>query len=200
MGLNPNFPADLDIRPLTHHDDFKSDVLPSDFDRKFDASAQEEAIRAYGIAGRVWEAAYAMKTFLNPPSGFMFDPAFGDRTCPGPLRILELGSGTGIVAAQLSEQLTGMDGLVIVTDLPEVCPLLEKNLQSHTARRGDPHPSVMVRPLAWGNRDHALSIHGELSGHSLTHIICSDLVSLRVEGICMRMLTCFPPVLTFVLC
>jgi len=175
MGTaNPNFPADLDIRPLTH-------ASASNSDRKFDASAQEEAIREYGIAGRVWEAAYAMKTYLNPSAEFTFDPPFLSYT--GPLRILELGSGIGIVAAQLAEQLTGEDDLMIVTDLPEVCPLLERNLQTHgVAHRAGPLPNILVRPLSWGNLKHALSIHTELSDMSpshcpLTHIICSDLVS-----------------------
>lgn len=48
MGANPNFPANLDIRPSVQQ------TAGSDSDRKFDVSAQQEAIREYGIAGRVW--------------------------------------------------------------------------------------------------------------------------------------------------
>lgn len=47
MATNPNFPVNLDIKPLHNLND--SHVLES-----FDLPAQEAAIREYGIAGRVW--------------------------------------------------------------------------------------------------------------------------------------------------
>ncbi|KAH8101007.1 putative methyltransferase-domain-containing protein [Cristinia sonorae] len=177
MGKNPNFPADLDIRPLVNATTNDS----SDADRNFNASAQEEAIREYGIAGRVWEAAYAMTAYLQPPKDLTYDPIF--HSTSGPSWIIELGSGTGIVAAQIAEHLAGKD-LVIATDLPEVCPLLERNLQQYIALQESSIPTVLVRPLSWGNHDDTLRIHEEilhnqqtsLYGAAFTHIICSDLV------------------------
>jgi hypothetical protein len=87
---------------------------------------------------------------------------------------IELGSGTGIVAAELSSYLR-KDDVLIATDLPSVCPLLEENLKAAG-------PSVLTRPLAWGTFEHAQAIHKELSSESsssrpFTHILCSDLVS-----------------------
>ncbi|TCD63203.1 hypothetical protein EIP91_005842 [Steccherinum ochraceum] len=183
MGTNPNFPSNLDIRPNAQ----EIVTAESGSDRKFDASAQEEAIREYGIAGRVWEAAYAMKAYLSPSSmNLTYDPPFRSASEPGPSRIIELGSGTGIIAAQLAQQLHSGCDLVVATDLPEVCPLLEKNLCHWIAHptTTDARSAVLVRPLAWGDRDDALAIHSELhtktnllSKAVLTHIVCSDLVS-----------------------
>lgn len=44
MSANPNFPVNLDIKPLP--------IDGNSFD--FDEASQLEAIRKYGIAGRVW--------------------------------------------------------------------------------------------------------------------------------------------------
>lgn len=126
-----------------------------------------------------------MKAYLDPSifQRTKFEPPFLSSSEPGPSRILELGSGTGIVAAQLSRQLKSRHDLLIVTDLPEVCPLLEKNLQTDASRE-DSYPTVLVKALSWGNYVHATSIYEEIhrmhdvTSHSaLTHIICSDLVS-----------------------
>lgn len=111
-----------------------------------------------------------------------FDPPFMD---DGELRnrgmtILELGAGTGIVTSKISEILADVSrDVIICTDLPEVCPLLEANLNDL------PPSAVRVRPLAWGDADHVTEIAKELS-HSpagqdiptryLSHIVCSDLV------------------------
>lgn len=74
------------------------------------------------------------------------------------------------------------DVIVISTDLPEVCPLLEANLNDVSSH------ALRVRPLAWGNEAHVSKIateHGFLNaelgpkqrGSRLSHIVCSDLVS-----------------------
>lgn len=192
MAADPNFPPNLDIHPLVHRDHERTG---SGSDRKFDASAQEKAIREYGIAGRVWqvivcfvhpssvdqvsrEAAYALKTYLNneASSCLEFDPPFVSEAEPS--CVLELGSGTGVVVAQLAELFSAEGDVVVATDLPEVCTLLEKNLEAYLCSS----PLVLVRPLSWGNLEHALKIHEELScvlkaSSQLTDIVCSDLVS-----------------------
>ena len=101
---------------------------------------------------------------------------------------LELGSGTGFIAARVAEWLRPDLDLLVATDLPDVCPLLETNLR-HS-------PTVRVRPLAWGNAAHAQAISEELGLLNVnqalphastggparhryrvpTHILCSDLV------------------------
>ena len=119
-----------------------------------------------------------------------FDPRCVDDKTQSPLSILELGAGTGIVTSRIVETVaSGAKDMVISTDLPEVCPLLEANLkdllgQSHHRANG-----LSIRPLAWGNRDHTARILEDLQGNSiseqkihwLTHIVCSDLVGTVIE-------------------
>ncbi|KAJ7170806.1 putative methyltransferase-domain-containing protein [Mycena crocata] len=163
--MNPNFPQNLDIRPSVPTGDAQESG-------NFDFTHQEEAIRAFGIAGKVWEAAYALNSYIKPPAGYVFDPPlFPDARKQ--LKTIELGSGSGIVAATMAAMLHCTD-IMVVTDLPEVCPLLEHNLQPHLGG------SILVRPLSWGNSQHAVNIAEELSKLSgsphITHILCSDLV------------------------
>ncbi|KAJ6531968.1 putative methyltransferase-domain-containing protein [Mycena capillaripes] len=170
---NPNFPQNLDIRPSLPSGDASGSEI-------FDFSHQQEAIRIFGIAGKVWEAAYALNTYLKPPSDHVFDPPLlSDPDPRQDVRMLELGSGTGIVAATMATLLHSRD-VMFVTDLPEVCPLLEQNLKGHLESNGG---SIHVRPLSWGDSQHAASIAAELSNLPmaqdapyLTHILCSDLV------------------------
>lgn len=129
---------------------------------------------------------------FDPP---FFDDGSQDYGCP---TLIELGSGTGIVAARIARAFLS-DGVVIATDLPDVCPLLERNLHAHTGSLLTPDLSksgcgnMFVRPLSWGNLDHAMLIEREFgfrgntsstddapwkarSCNRLTHVICSDLV------------------------
>lgn len=132
------------------------------------------------------EASAALKSYIEGDSDLEFDPPFLREDC-NELVLLELGSGTGVVASTLAERLAHKKYTLFVTDLPDVCPLLEKNLTKFIRHTTEPSPSestgrVLVRPLAWGNNEHALKISEELSylcahDNYLTHIICSDLVS-----------------------
>ncbi|KAJ7678975.1 putative methyltransferase-domain-containing protein [Mycena polygramma] len=175
MDSNPNFPQNLDIRPSVPLGEGAAPESES-----FDFLHQQEAIRVFGIAGKVWEASYALNTYIKPPAGHVFDPPlFPGRDRPQNVRVLELGSGTGIVAATMTALLHSGD-IMFVTDLPEVCPLLKQNLKRHLENNGGP---IRVRPLSWGNSQHAVSIAAELSNPPmaqdaphLTHILCSDLV------------------------
>ncbi|KIK37143.1 hypothetical protein CY34DRAFT_475367 [Suillus luteus UH-Slu-Lm8-n1] len=180
-----NFPEELAIHPLLPRDTYLT--CKNKQQLAFGLEAQREGIETYGIAGRVWEAAYLMNSYIDHPSTWEFDPPLIDKHLAGHKRVfLELGSGTGIVAAKIAQAvaLSGRD-LVIATDLPEVCPLLEKNL--FVTPQGDSANTqvTLVRPLSWGSYDHAINIARELklvddpSGHEhgcVTHIICSDLV------------------------
>ncbi|KAL6301369.1 hypothetical protein BKA93DRAFT_887465 [Sparassis latifolia] len=188
MQNSPNFPRNLDIKPseapVVGEDTHSGINVGSD--GRFDYAAQENAIRRYGIAGRVWEASYAILAYVDrPPHGetdVEFDPPpFTNSRLSRRLTVLELGSGTGLVASRIADRcaLEEQHHLVVATDLPEVCPLLESNLYRHQ--------SVRVRPLAWGNRAHTLDIASDLalpgtappsagSPRYPTHIVCSDLV------------------------
>ncbi|KAF9524864.1 putative methyltransferase-domain-containing protein [Crepidotus variabilis] len=186
---DPNFPQGLYIHPSQN-----SISLVSSFDtlllQTFGPEAQEQAIREYGIAGRVWEAAYAMIAFISSPLGLEFDPPFLAAKSTNAERhiILELGSGSGLIASVVSKVLNIQHDRMIATDLPEVCQLLESNLQTllPDKQRGNQATKfsiVRVFPLPWGD-DLAM---GKLAttffdsrsldyNGSLTHIICSDLV------------------------
>lgn len=130
-----------------------------------------------------------LNAYIQSPPNLLFDPPFWveeDLSCKP--AILELGSGTGIVAETLAERLHGCRATLVVTDLPEVCPLLTKNLHRHTSDKARPTaPTVLVRPLTWGSESEACEIAVELGRilsrteaptlPHITHVVCSDLVS-----------------------
>ncbi|KAK7682635.1 hypothetical protein QCA50_014435 [Cerrena zonata] len=100
MG-NPNFPPNLDIKPSSSSDDTQT---------TFGTCAQVDSIRTYGIAGRVWEAAYVMQRYISNDDQYIFEPTFlGSDNWTDNLRILELGSGTGIIAAEFARLLSGTE-------------------------------------------------------------------------------------------
>jgi hypothetical protein len=139
------------------------------------------------LGRHIREAAYAINLYIENPLNLELYPCFISEGGRRPLTVLELGSGTGIVAAKIAEILDqSRSDLVVATDLPDVCPLLTDNLRlsPRCQENGSPtdHP-VLVRPLAWGNAEHAVTIASELASMSienhhrhLTHIVCSDLV------------------------
>lgn len=127
---------------------------------------------------------------LDPPcSVFSPDPT-GTMT---PI-VLELGSGTGYVGLKLAQVLDAQGQrcqrtpMVILTDLPEVCPLLEENLNNERiVWEENDMVRVDVLPLPWGDARAASALSQSLCAGSadnvngrqcLTHIICSDLVSI----------------------
>lgn len=131
-----------------------------------------------------------MNLYIENPLNLELHPCFLPEGGRRPLTILELGSGTGIVAAKIAEILRvdkpGGD-LIIATDLPEVCPLLTENLRlfPHCLENQTASDRVLVRPLTWGNAEHAIAVVSEIASMSienspryLTHIVCSDLVCI----------------------
>ena len=167
-----------------------------------------------------------MNTYIGGHPDLSFDPpffTFDDETREH-LTVLELGSGTGVVAAQCIQTLSNRKPVasakaatVIVTDLPEVCPLLEKNLSKDaatsslggTSQAGAPQCELLIRPLAWGCHAHVAAIFEELverqrRGHGssgmpivllppdtgpniISHIVCSDLVRTTIFAPSLRL-------------
>ncbi|KAF9480511.1 hypothetical protein BDN70DRAFT_905714 [Pholiota conissans] len=190
---NPNFPHNLDIHPsaipISAQSRLQNDA--PHLEAAFGSAAQEVAIQQYGIAGRVWEASYAMTSYIDPPPNLDFDPPLfnaSESESSRSIAIVELGSGSGLVASTLSTLLNPSRDYLVATDLPEVCKLLEANLKaisplssSNASVRG---PGVTIFPVSWGNHDDALALASafrdeatnRLTFGSLTHIICSDLV------------------------
>ncbi|CAE6535047.1 unnamed protein product [Rhizoctonia solani] len=193
MG-DPNFPSNLAIRPSLPASDQKSGI-----NLHFD---QKTGIETYGIAGRVWEAAYALATYTTPPTegskldstddsnnrDFEFDPPCSLFRADTNLTVVEVGSGTGYAGMYLAQQLNSFrqrhgaqtnlpaSDAVILTDLPNVVPLLDKGLQEHVGSFGQ--VEVQAQALAWGDIDHAAALARRLgeTGRSITHVLCSDLV------------------------
>ena len=137
------------------------------------------------------EAAYALNLYIRGSSDLEFDPPFQaswqSRHC---CTVLELGSGTGIVGSCIAETVARPErDLVIVTDLPDVCPLLEANLfrdSDHPIH--SKHGVLLVRALPWGDPEQAATLASDLlslgsKSHPrlLTHILCSDLVSTEIK-------------------
>ncbi|OBZ62659.1 hypothetical protein A0H81_15023 [Grifola frondosa] len=119
-----------------------------------------------------------MLAYLSSLPGSLEPPPFTTFTSSSlPHTIIELGSGTGFLAARIARLLHPDTDLLIATDLPSVCPLLQKNLHDL--------PVVQVQPLAWGNAHHASALATDLGlnihnsnrpARYPTHILCSDLV------------------------
>ncbi|KAJ3778089.1 putative methyltransferase-domain-containing protein [Lentinula raphanica] len=175
---NPNFPKNLQIRPSTFSS-FAAHKL-------YGHNPQKRAIEKYGIAGRVWEAAYILKIYLDPPVNLSFDPPspYEIRSSES-IRAIELGSGSGMIGISIAPCLKShLHDLLVLTDLPEVCPLLESNVKDAFGDSGSSlHDLIHVRPLAWGNVEHVQNIESDLMAGQyscgmgpFTHILCSDLV------------------------
>ncbi|KAF5391539.1 hypothetical protein D9757_002498 [Collybiopsis confluens] len=171
MSNNPNFPQNLDIQPSSP--DFVEDfgVKPYLDGSQYDQLSQKLAISKYGIAGRVWEAAYALNIYLNPPHRLSFEPPFCHKR---DLCILELGSGSGMIGINLALSLQNPHYSLILTDLPEVCPLLENNVEE--AKDAMLYSRIKVVPLAWGSGVHACNLIEVTGDRPLSHILCSDLI------------------------
>jgi len=76
------------------------------------------------------EAAYALLQYIQPPADLIFDPPFIPVSpSQSPMTILELGSGTGIVASCIANVLDASEHIFIATDLPEVSRTISKPSQ-----------------------------------------------------------------------
>lgn len=104
-----------------------------------------------------------MMLYVQDPDAYEFDPQFefGSESV-----VVELGAGTG--AAGLALAAAHPHARVVLTDLPEVCPLLQANARGYAG--------VEVRPLSWGSTEHAQALQTELDPAPISCIICSDLV------------------------
>ncbi|KAF8934609.1 hypothetical protein BGZ52_003819 [Haplosporangium bisporale] len=172
-------------------------------------------ISTFGIAGRIWDSSYVLDVFLRRPTeAYTFSPpcpipreyfldtksraitttslseaSSTESTALPPLRIVEIGAGTGYVGIALAKRLT-RDSTLILTDLEEVVPLLERNVQDNlykpssssttTTSQEKDTPSlasrcavVKVEALAWGNSAHSEAL---LSQGPVDFVVASDLV------------------------
>jgi len=120
-----------------------------------------------GLSFQLWPAATSLVSLLDrhraDPSSSPLSAALDGR-----LRILELGSGTGIVgivaAATLGAHAT-------LTDLPHVVPNLKFNADANAGVVGPRGGELTVAPLRWGHADDVEAI-----GREFDLILASDVV------------------------
>lgn len=140
------------------------------------------------LTGASREASYAMAIFIDPPVNLEFEPQCSISQCYG--AVVELGAGTGFLGFKLARilslrqlSLPAPSKRLILTDLEAVCPLLEQNRQKVGLKTNLPGVDLVIRPLEWGNMDHAYRLaverspKGVPSADALSHIVCSDVVS-----------------------
>ncbi|ESW28035.1 hypothetical protein PHAVU_003G253400 [Phaseolus vulgaris] len=120
-----------------------------------------------GLSFQLWPAATSLVSLLDrhradPPSSPL------SATLNGRLRILELGSGTGIVGIVAAATLGGH---VTLTDLPHVVPNLKFNADANAGVVGPIGGELAVAPLRWGHADDVETI-----GREFDLILASDVV------------------------
>ena len=104
-----------------------------------------EQDRAYGKGGLVWDAGFILAEHVIHEQEEWKPLVQRDKINSDnkPIEIVELGAGTGVtglmVAAAMQEEVH-----VSLTDLPELMPLLKKNLEHN------PTAKASAFPLAWG--------------------------------------------------
>ncbi|EPQ26587.1 uncharacterized protein PFL1_05908 [Pseudozyma flocculosa PF-1] len=170
---DPNFPQGLWIQPSSskHRQARASttrDLAASAAATRWDEDSQHD-IDQYGIAGRIWEAAYLMAVYLRPPlhsallgSGAGFGGLhFAQQLCHH--RISSKGDRTNS-----PEEATAYPDTVILTDLPNVVPLMERNAAAAGLLQSTTSPDDELSL--------ATSTQARRPAHPLTHVLCSDLV------------------------
>ncbi|RRT53878.1 hypothetical protein B296_00039229 [Ensete ventricosum] len=120
-------------------------------------------IRSQGLSFQLWPAASSLVSLLDSrPSALLL---------PATSRILELGSGTGLVGIAAAAIL-GVS--VTLTDLPHVLPNLRFNAESNAAAVAARGGSLDVRQLRWGeDEDAAALVDGEAA---FDVVVASDVV------------------------
>ncbi|KAF9320636.1 hypothetical protein BG003_005385 [Podila horticola] len=213
-----NHPENLDIYDSTGPPAGILATSAADPDEPSTMISVMQDISTFGIAGRIWDSSYVLDVFLRRPTeAYTFSPPCPipreyfldpksksttsststssppsdapstETTTLPPLRIVEIGAGTGYVGIALAKRLT-RDSTLILTDLEEVVPLLERNVQdnlyklspSTTTAQDTDTPSlasrcalVKVEALAWGNSAHSEAL---LAQGPVDFVVASDLV------------------------
>ncbi|XP_061336459.1 uncharacterized protein LOC133283596 [Gastrolobium bilobum] len=150
----------------------KQELLQKHLLRSIQSTVVIRQLPSEGLSFQLWPAATALVSLLdqhridptNSPLSVTLSAARDD----GPLRILELGSGTGIVGIVAAVTLGGN---VTLTDLPHVVPNLRFNADANAGIVGSTGGAVTVAPLRWGHVDDVEAI-----GREFDLILASDVV------------------------
>ncbi|XP_077233338.1 uncharacterized protein LOC143875612 [Tasmannia lanceolata] len=146
----------------THHDDYYNCYL-----RSRDSTLSIRQLPSQGLSFQLWPAASTLVSLLDncqqresPLFPLLISSSFSSHT----IRILELGSGTGLVGIAASSILGAHATL---TDLPHVLPNLQFNIQANNA-------NANVHCLRWGHPEDVESILQQFPQFHL--ILASDVV------------------------
>ncbi|KAL2333703.1 hypothetical protein Fmac_014916 [Flemingia macrophylla] len=149
-------PPNQPLRLLLHH------PLPS-----IQSTLSIRQLPSEGLSFQLWPAATALVSLLDSrradPSASPLSAALRGRR-----RILELGSGTGIVGIAAAATLPAD---VTLTDLPHVVPNLRFNAEANAGVVGSSGGSVSVAALRWGDAGDVAAI-----GREFDLIVASDVV------------------------
>lgn len=143
--------------------------LQHHFLRSIDSTVTTRQLHSRGLSFQLWPAASTLVSLLDDSrTGPLSATLSSLCTDQKRLRILELGSGTGLVgivaAAILSANVT-------LTDLPHVLPNLQFNVDTNAAVVAAAGGSLQVSSLRWGEVEDA-----EHVGREFDLILASDVV------------------------
>ncbi|KVH92371.1 EEF1A lysine methyltransferase 3-like [Cynara cardunculus var. scolymus] len=175
---------DEEINPVTmlllgDDDDalHKSEAVPTSVQHQsyhltsVDSTIVIRQLPSQGLSFQLWPAATTFVNLLDCYKASNTDPlstVITNVKSRSRLRILELGSGTGVVGIAASAVL-GAD--VTVTDLPHVLPNLKFNVDANSVVLAPRGGQVRVGALSWGNKEEMEAI-----GREYDLIIGSDVV------------------------
>ncbi|KAK9284217.1 hypothetical protein L1049_023386 [Liquidambar formosana] len=173
--LLPNEPEDDTTVPTVKNGVPKQQLDEQHYIRSIDSMVLIRQLPSQGLSFQLWPAATTLVTLLDqhrchpitsPLSSTL--SALSDGPDHRPLRILELGSGTGLVGITAAATLGAN---VTVTDLPHVIPNLQFNADANSNFLAQHGGVVHVAPLRWGKVDDM-----EVIGRELDLILASDVV------------------------
>ncbi|KAK8963843.1 hypothetical protein KSP40_PGU007923 [Platanthera guangdongensis] len=117
-----------------------------------------------GLSFQIWPAAFSFVSLLDRDPSLLLLPAHS------PLRILELGSGTGLVGISAAAVLGAH---VTLTDLPHVLPNIRFNAIANAEVAASRGGTLAVRQLRWGAIEDCAEIGTLPAFHA---VIASDVV------------------------
>jgi len=138
-----------------------------------------ESASFLGIAGKVWDASFALieffTAFLRAPERFPFSPN-GEI----PTLIVELGAGTGATSLALAVALQKLQPKIIATDLDAVVPLLRLNIALNkglfTGAESNQTNEPSAVSLPWGTPLEELSVPFRDADSKEMIVIMADVV------------------------
>lgn len=171
---------DLIINPATMllHDESdegktaESEQLQQHSLRSIDSTIVTRQLPSQGLSFQLWPAATTLLTLLDDhrrnPSTSPLGPTLSAFEAGRKLKILELGSGTGLVGIAAAATL---GACVTVTDLPHVVDNLRFNADANAAVLEGSGGNVRVAALRWGEAEDAEAI-----GLDFDLVVASDVV------------------------